>query len=163
MENVVGPDSLLGVLTPPCRWVKLRFLPYHTVWYGTPSSLFHTTSRKSYWGKPVHMPVEQKLLFATWVMQESSLFSVLGIFSGEEMPWVMHQSAIIFQSKNTVYHCVYQGAGQELNYNTFFRSKHKSTNHMPVKLLMKTNGVACSTINPLSRCHCWSVLEKPES
>lgn len=105
------------------------------------------------WSKNYFLPLE--------LCKKPALFQFLVYFRERKC----HESCIshlsFFRVKThwvfdhaTVYRCVYQGAGQELSHNTFFRSKHKSTNHMPAKLLKKTNGVACSTINPLSRCHC---------
>lgn len=38
-ENVVRPDSVLGVSTPPCRWGKPRFAMSHTLLYSTPSRM----------------------------------------------------------------------------------------------------------------------------
>lgn len=46
------------------------------------------------WSKNYFVPFE--------LCKNQTFFSVLCVFSGEEIPWVMHQSAIVFQSQNLV-------------------------------------------------------------
>lgn len=74
MKNVVGPDSALGVSTPPCRRgdVRLSFLLHYGVkWHTPPLYLLSEPSTRAYF-----LPLELQL----------GIFFSSGYIAGEDTP-----------------------------------------------------------------------------
>lgn len=160
-ENVVGPDSVLGVSTPPWMWGRLWFTLCPAVWQDTPSDslTLHNALTVTEWNQHAGLWSQNYISYA----RIKPFFSSGYIFRrGNTMSHALVSRLSFFRVKTWPHACS-RGRGRSVATTHFFRSKHKSTNHMPVKLLRKTNGKARSTNSPLSCFHCWSVLEKPES